>query len=358
MKISVDQKSLLSAVEPCAEVAGKPSNSVLSLQSLRLTSGKDGGLVIDACDGSVHATSICDASGDAGSACVGAESFLRAIKVMPADQLSIEWKDDGRVLISCGAIKTKIPITSDPQDFPRHNQAPFGANQFDDILSAFQRMGWAIPPKHENPSIMGMIVVPQEDGVHLFCTNTHVLLRSRVAGDLEGNLVLDPRLANAARPGMSIGIDRDEKLVTVGNATLSVTSGLGPKPFDAVTWADKMTYESEVEVDRTTLSNAINRAKGYVDDKGKRSTVIVDKGELTVKASNNKGDYEESIAVSGEDSLKFAVNLGYLDSSVRSLKYDALILKCRENRFVSLVSKEEPFEQAHIMALHWDIGDK
>lgn len=357
LAVSVSRDDLLAALAPCAEIASRGS-VMMMLQSVKIV-GTGEGLTLHACDGAVHVSSKVQCSPSMlGELCVSAKDLKSTVDGMPSGDVRLS-ADGKTLLVQSGLIKAKLNLTSDPKDFPEHRPATGGDIPFDDFRDAFKRLGWAIAEDGGGKNALkGLILWPRGEQTEISASNTHVLLTLHSKTIIPLPVLLSARLCAASVAGMVLSLDEKSRTVSAASDAVTISTGIGGEPLDADLFRSRLTHDLSATIDAGAFSSAISRAMPIaITNLGRRSRVTISEGAMVVRArSDQAGEFEEEVAVSGSDEIKFAVNLSYLAGLLKTLDCETVRMTTEDSRHITLTDVLDSGRVATAMPLSWDGG--
>jgi DNA polymerase-3 subunit beta len=338
MKFSALREDLLNAVQ-IVQYSANAKGMMPILSGIKIES-EDGGLVFHTTDLESYTITSCTANVEQGGVCVVnlkvLMDFLRDLKDEKVDVEVV-----GNEMVLQGQKTVFRLFTMPPEDFPNAplvNVPVLEELESRIFIPAVQKVSRAASKDEKRPTLLGILLEIEEDGIHMVSTDSYRLAIRRISEGyktLEKGQYIIPssamvNLARVAGKVERINVYRDENggqvKFDVGGSShiIRLIEGKFPKYGQFI----PESLEKTLEVDKDEMLGAIKRAS--LISSTVRLRINTD-GVTMVSESREIGEGKENIAAvySGEE-MDIAFNSRFLEDGITSIDGEKVVFGISE----------------------------
>lgn len=217
---SLPRAELVAALQPCATVASSRT-TIRALTHVRVTASEDGKLTLLACNGEQWVCRVVAAMvGDAFDLLLPARVLMDALKTMQSGDVVLEGHSGSSVRVSGGKARFVIPAL-DTEDFPEFQTSGVASEIVltGSALRALQGVNEGSSDEINRPMLRGVHLFAQNGRVVMEATNTHLVLRESVEGEIAGDTIVHRDFV-ATLAGMGFSDAEEVRIEAYGNVHL------------------------------------------------------------------------------------------------------------------------------------------
>ncbi|CAB4130513.1 DnaN DNA polymerase sliding clamp subunit (PCNA homolog) [uncultured Caudovirales phage] len=294
------------------------------LGNVKLEASDFGHLAITATDLDIGLSCQCPATVRVpGVATLPAKRLLDYVRLLPDGEVNVKFTENQWATITAGRSKTRIAGMS-AESFPEIPKPRETACSIP--LKTIQRMiqqtAYAISTEESRFTLNGALFEMGTGTLRMIATDGHRLTLANGTGEvrLEGKnliprkaLVELLRLAGVVAPDATAEFSTDENHIffTIGDRILQSRRPTGNFPdYSRVVPAS---FQGTATVNRLQLRDALNRVRGFSDERSRAIRVVISDGQVAASASAMEtGESEDSVPAEVTGAVTIGFNADYL----------------------------------------------